>query len=433
MVDATSARIPQRINPPWAVDRLLGDERLALGTTAIAVAAVPLVWPSGPGNSAYVDPLITLAVASCLLWLGASGHRLRFPFAAGMALFMLGGALGAYAGPVPRAGVLALMQDAFLLAWCWAIANLCSSPRRLRVLLYTWVYSSIGWGVLLFVGLATGASGLSGQTSAEASRTALTFGDPSFSANYYVVSIMLIWATGRPRRRPFRLLAYGLLVAAILSTGSNSGMVSLTVAVVVAGVLGVYHRRGPIPALTALAFVTLAGMLVVSTLSLSDIQARAHESRFAFVRDGIGRSEVSESQRGMLLSESSRLYQSGGPFGQGPVSTKTRLDEEMAPFVKEAHNDYFAALTERGAIGFIGLLVFLAALGLRTVPLARERLAHDFAAVVIRPNALVGAVLGSAVAFSVYELLHLRHLWILFAFVAAISIWGRRGTGSEPC
>jgi hypothetical protein len=30
------------------------------------------------------------------------------------------------------------------------------------------------------------------------------------------------------------------------------------------------------------------------------------------------------------------------------------------------------------------------------------------------------------VAMAVYELLHLRHLWAMFALVAALGIWGRR-------
>jgi hypothetical protein len=424
LIDTASASlpvVPLRISGA----RALGEDRLAVGLTAAAVALIPLVWPSGPGNSAYVDPLIALSFVACLLWAGTSAHLWRFPFAVGIGLFMTGGALGALAGPVPWSGVVALLQDLVLLAWCWAIANLCSSPQRLKLLLATWAYSSIGWAVLLFIGLATGTFGLTGQSTREASRTALTFGDPSFSANYYLISMMVIWATGRPRHRALRLLAYALLVSALLSTGSNSGIVSLIVGTVVAGLLGLSRRRGTLSAFTALAFVLVGGVLAVSTISVGDIQARAHESHYAFLRDGIGRSEVSESQRGMLLEESTHLYSTGGSLGQGPVSTKARLDKEMAPFIKEAHNDYFAALVERGAVGFVGLLLFLSALGLRAVSLIRGRLAKGFAAVIIRPNALVGAVAGTMVASTVYELLHLRHLWVLFAFVAAISLWGR--------
>jgi O-antigen ligase len=108
------------------------------------------------------------------------------------------------------------------------------------------------------------------------------------------------------------------------------------------------------------------------------------------------------------------------------VSTKTRLDAEMAPFIKEAHNDYFAALVERGPIGLLGLLIFLAALATYSLTLVRGRLSDGFAAVISKPNALVGAVCGTMLASTVYELLHLRHLWALFAMVAAVSIWGRR-------
>ena len=54
--------------------------------------------------------------------------------------------------------------------------------------------------------------------------------------------------------------------------------------------------------------------------------------------------------------------------------------------------------------------------------------ASQHASVVVRPNALVGAFAGTLVAMAVIELLHVRHVWTLFAFVAALSIqeWERR-------
>ena len=76
---------------------------------------------------------------------------------------MAGGALGALMGPVPKAGLVALFQDAVLLAWCWAVANLASSPERLRVLLATWA-TARSRGVALFIGLAAGLPTLTGQT-----------------------------------------------------------------------------------------------------------------------------------------------------------------------------------------------------------------------------------------------------------------------------
>jgi hypothetical protein len=409
----------------------LSGARFAVVTTAAAVAMSPLLSPPGSFNIAPADAFIALALGACFLWIGTSGHRMSFPYAAAMGLFMLGGALGAAAGPVPELGIAAFLQDIVLLLWCWAVANLCSAPERLRTLLAAWVYAAIVWALLLFVGLAAGVSFLTGQTTSEGSRTALTFRDPSFSANFYFVSIMLIWATGRPRHRVARIAAYTLLIAALLSAGSNSGIVSLTVGTMVAIVAGVYRRRGSMAAVTALAFVLLAAFVLAEKVSLQGIQAAAHESKYGFIRDGIGRSDVSEGQRATLLTESLNLYETGGPLGQGPVSTKTRLEDKMAPFVKEAHDDYLAALLERGPLGFIGLLLLVSGLVARATIIARGRLSRGFQTVIRNPHALLAAIVGSLVSSTVYELLHLRHLWVLFAFVAAVYIWGRESRSPQ--
>ena len=405
-------------------------ERLAVAATAAAVALLPLLVPRGPANISPVDAPITVAMLACLVWAGTSGHRWRFPYAIPVGLLIIGGALGALAGPVPVPGIVALLQDIVLLAWCWAVINLASSPERLRILLATWAYSSIAWAVLLFVGLAIGSATIAGQTAEEGSRTALTFADPNVSANYYFISMMIMWAAGFPRTIPLRLAATVVLLAALASTGSNSAIVSLIVGVAVALLVGIYRRVGIVPAISALAFLLVGGYLAFSLISLTGIQEAAHESRYAFVRDGIGRGQKSVSQRDTLFGESLRLYETGGPLGAGPVSTKPRLENEMAPFVKEAHNDYLAALIERGAIGLLGFFILVAGLAVRALALAGARLTGGFGDVVVRPSALVGAVAGTMVAAAVYELLHVRHVWTLFAFVAALYLWGKDLRGS---
>jgi hypothetical protein len=416
--------LPERTSGRTARDAVTG-ERLALGAAAASVALLPLLRPEGPGNTAPVDLVIAVAIFASLLWAGTAGIRWRFPYALPVAVFMLGGALGAVVGPVPGAGITALVQDLWLLLWCWAVANVARSPARLKMLLRTWAYSSIVWVTLLFVGLAVGSSFLTGQTTREGSRTSLTLIDPNVSANYYVISLMIIWATRTPRSRPVRLAAYGLLIAAILSTGSNSGVVSLTVAMSVAGLLGLYRRTGAAATIAVACFLLVGAAGAASTISVRAIQERAHSSHYAFLRDGIGRGAVSVEQRGTLLHESIPLYERGGLLGQGPVSTKPRLQTEMAPFVKEAHDDYAAALIERGLIGMVGLLMLIFALGSAGVSVGLSRLKPDFAGVLVRPNALVGALVGTMVAETVYELLHVRHVWALFGLVAAVVLWGR--------
>jgi O-antigen ligase len=413
-----------RVRPARPRTSALDAGRVAAAMTAVAVAGQPLLVPRGPANLGPADVLMAASIMSCVVWGLSSGQRWRFVYGVPMTLFMAAGALGSLVGPVPSAGVIAIFQDFFLLAWCWSLANVCRSAERLQLMAKTWAYSAIVWASLLFVGLATGSQFLTGHSSREGSRTALTFVDPNVSANYYVISMMIIWASRRPTHRVARMLAYALLIAALISSGSNSGIVSFCVAVVVAAVVGVYRRAGTVPAASTLAFLLLAGYLVMSNISISSIQERAHGSRYAFIRDGIGRGETSVSQRTDLLHESIVLYKQGGPLGQGPVSTKPRLEREMAPFVKEAHDDYFSALIERGIAGFAALVLLVGVVAVRAWAVASPRLSPG-KGVLAKPNALLGALAGTLVASTVYELLHVRHVWALFAFLAALSVWGR--------
>jgi O-antigen ligase len=404
---------------------VMPGERLAVVTMAGTVAMLPLLVPAGPANIAPVDALIALSIVTCLLWAGRSGHRWRVPYVVPVVLLLAGGAIGGMLGPVPRSAVIALVQDGVLIVWCWAVVNLAHRAANLRLLMTTWAYSSIVWATLVFVGLATGTRALTGQIERQGTRVHLTLADPSYAANYLLLSLFVMWAIGRPRRAWLRRSAYVLLIAAMVPTGSNSGMLSLIVGVGVATAVGAYRRHGIVPAASAAAAVAVVGFLLVSGFNLRGVEERAAGSPHAFVRDGIGRG-TSVDQRSMLVGESLPLYRSAPPLGQGPVSTKARLRAQQAPFIKEAHNDYLAALIERGAVGFLGVAILVAALLRRALSVAGGPLANGFASVVLRPNALAGAIAAVLVVSVVYEIFHVRHVWTMFAFVAALSIWGGR-------
>jgi hypothetical protein len=326
---------------------------------------------------------------------------------------------------VPGTGLVALVQDVVLLAWCWSVVNISHSPRSLQILLATWVYSAIGWTVLLFVGMAAGVNGLTGQGTENGTRVAMTLGDPNYAANYLFISIMLVWATARPRHAGLRFAAYALLVTALVLTGSIFGLVSLVMAIAIAGLLGVYRRSGLLPAVTFLSFLVVVGGLAAATIDPKGVQEAAGRSQIAFLRDGLGRSSSESEDRGLLARQSIGLYPDGGALGAGPVSTSVRLREENASYVKEAHDDYLASLIERGLLGVLGLVLLVFSIGVRTLSLCSPRLKEAVGAVVVRPNALVGAVAGTMAAGFAYELLHVRHVWTLFAVVAALYVWGR--------
>jgi hypothetical protein len=42
------------------------------------------------------------------------------------------------------------------------------------------------------------------------------------------------------------------------------------------------------------------------------------------------------------------------------------------------------------------------------------------------PAPLLAAVAGTFAVGTVYEVLHIRHVWALFGIVAALHLWGRR-------
>lgn len=405
----------------WAV----GTEKLALAASAIGVAMLPVLQPLGPGNVSPVDALIALALLMTLVWAGSLHHPIRLPYALSVGVIMVGGIIGALAGPVPTAGLLAVVQDLVLLAWCAALANLARTPHALRILLETWVWSSIAWAALLLVALAVGAEAISGITASEGGRTSLTFGDPNYSANYFVISMMIICATRRPSQRAARIGAYALLLVSWGLAGSNSGLVSLSVALVVIALLSTFRKWGVVPMVGLAGLLLVAAYGVATTVNLGEIQQSARFSTSRVVRDWVGRSAESSNARQTLFRESVDLYYGGGLLGQGPVSTKTRLAAAQEPYVKEAHDDYLASLLERGLIGALGLLLLISAIIARTFAGVGRPLATGFADILPRPNALAGAVLGCLVAGFVYELLHVRHVWALFAIIAGLYLWGR--------
>jgi hypothetical protein len=425
---AAAAVRPTRSVGPWsarATTRPSDGERLAVVTAAFAVALLPLLVPAGPFNIAPVDIPIAVALLATMLWASLSGRRLRFAYIVPMALFIGAGAIGALHGPVPGKSAVALVQDLELLVWCWALLNIGSTAHRLGVLIRTWAYASIAWAGALFIGLFGGISYLSGRSSSEGTRTALTFLDPNQTGNYFFMSIMIIWATQCPRRRGWRVAAYALLFAAIVSTGSSGALASLALGSSLAAFLGIRRTRGAVPAISFAALAALALFVFHSTVSIANIQNAAAGSKYAFVRNGIGRGSQSVGSRTAILGEATGLYESSGGLGAGPVSTKPRLKNAQAPEVKEAHDDYVAALLERGAIGFAALLLLVASLLQRSVSFSTGPLSAAYGKVVPKPNALLGAVVGTLVAMAVYEVLHVRHVWTLFAFVAALSLFGR--------
>ncbi|MFI5282277.1 MAG: O-antigen ligase family protein [Candidatus Dormibacterales bacterium] len=399
---------------------------LVLVPIMAAIATLPFLQPAGPGNVSPVDLPIALSIGVTLFWVGYTRLELRLPYALAIAVFMLGGSIAALAGPLPAAGLLAVVQDLWLLAWCGVLVNVARSPAAFRWLLRAWTWSAFGWAVILIGAVATGDLSLAGITERTGVRASLTFGDPNYAANYFFIALMIVMATRTPRHRAIRTVAFGALLAGLALTGSNGGILSFGVGTAVMILAFVRRTWGTMPfvaAAGAAAVVGIVGYAIVQNLPLEEM---ARDSGVPILRDSIGRSSQSAQERVWLIQETIDLFKQGVPWGLGPGSTKPLLLSQLAPYAYQTHDDYIESIVERGVVGAFGLLLLIGSLAVRTWTAATRPLSPEFAELFPRMSGLVGAMVGVGVAASYYQVEHFRHVWTLFAVIAALYVWGWR-------
>jgi cell division protein FtsW (lipid II flippase) len=402
---------------------------VALGAAALGIVLLPLLHPKLPGNAAPVDVTLLLAVTATLLWAAASGQRVRFPYVVPVTVLVVAGTVAALLGDFPQRGAVALVQDLFLLAWCWAVANLARTPEAVSVLLRAWVWSAMAWAALLVVAVMANVPSIGGF-DVEGGRAQLTFDHPNLAGSYFAVSLLVLWV-GRRSRRPFApLAASALLVTALLLTGSNAAIGGLVAGSLVAWVVSLTRNRRPILAVGIVAAVLSAAVLTALSINSTDVIDATQKSTNSLLRISLGRLERSTQDRAVQIQQLASLYRSGGLVGHGPASTQDVLLASGAPYVKEAHNDTAAVLVERGVLGGIGLILLIGAVGIRAVRLAHG-LNDRYRRVVRSVYPLIGALVALSVMSLTHEVLHYRHLWALLGIVAGLYLWGRTAPSEE--
>lgn len=411
---------PHAISDGGHRDRPAGTmERLATTTVAATFALQFTVRPSGPGNSSLVDVFTFLSILMVGLWAASGAVRLRVPYALGAGLMILGGALAGLVSLFPAQALLALVQDVVLLAWCTTVLAVARRPGGLGLLARAWVYSAIVCAAVLAVAHLADIEAITGVVSREGNRVMFTFGDPNYAAAYWVISIFVMYATGVPRRRTWQVVAYLLLLWAVLLSESNGAWVELALGWLLVLAVSAHRRLNPVG---ATAVVLLAATAAASALMvLPSIQAAARTSGQPLLMNSIGRSSSSSAQRSVLVAEALELYQRGSTLGTGPASTLPLLKAEGYPYAKEAHNDTLAALVERGPFGLLGLLLLVSSAAHRAGIVLRAPPRAGRSGVLPRPVGLVAGLLAIGAASMYYEVLHFRFVWGLLAFVAATA------------
>jgi len=381
--------------------------RLTIVAISVAVAALPLLRPSGPGNTGMVDLALVGALLVAGMWASIRSHILRLPYALPVGLTVLAGALatanleGAAATDGVSTSLLALVQDVFVFAWAAAVTTLGQDRTLLDVLCRAWAYSATAWAFILILGEVTGQNWLTGINSRDGIRASLTLGDPNLAADYFIVGLLVMRAARRPRRTGWRWLACALVVTAIVLTLSNGGMLALVIATACGALFSLARRRGLMVAAAVGAVLAMGAVAVVRTVDVRSWVTRVEESS-PFVRDSLGRQQESGGSRGTLLREAATLWLRGDTvLGLGPGNTEATLRDRQAAYVKEAHDDYLAALLERGVLGATALVLLAAALAVRTRRICVEGgIAPEHRDVVPRPELLAAAVIALQVAMA---------------------------------
>jgi hypothetical protein len=395
---------------------------LARAGIVLGIASLPILTPKFASNLAPADLGLVVGIGMVLLWAGSTRQPLRLPFAAGMGLMMIAGTLSALLGALPWQGAITVVQDLYLLAWAAALANFGRSAAAAGFLVRTWCVTATIWAVgsVAVFGPAVITGG------ADTERAGFTFGEENAAGLYFVLSLMVVLAARYPRRRSWRALAIGSLLLGIALSGSLAAISGLLAGLATALLLQVRARRGPDTAIAlSLALLLAAGSMALLVVRSDLIQAASVSSN-ALIRNSIGRGADSSSERTQLASETLGLWGTAGLQGRGPVSTEHTLRQQLAPYPHEAHNDWVAALIERGVLGMAGLLLLVLEIVLLAVAIWNPvRLRTGFAAALPAPAYVVGALVVVAVFSLTHEALHERPLWTLLGLLAAFGLWGR--------
>jgi len=313
-------------------------------------------------------------------------------------VLLLGSLLSMFESPNLDLNILTIVQEVYLALFFIVLYNVLESERDAATLVRFWMVFAAIQGVFILGDLANLFSG----------RAQGTFDNPNMAASYVGISMFLALhpACGFPW--PLRAGYILLMAGALFATKSLSGVAGAIIATVVAYTLYWFRAAGGRRArnlAVALVVVLLAGLAFAQVMGVHNFLDRGPKS--ADSREQIwkaGLNSFLRSPLGMGVGPGGFVeggYVSGGVWGEGRHIS--------------LHSDYLSFLTERGIIGFLGLLALLGSLGLMVW---RAVLAHGSRNEFLWRLALWAAFCFIAIDALGHEVLHYRHVWVIFALIA---------------
>jgi hypothetical protein len=390
----------------------------------LTIALVPVVVPTGPAQSAFVDVMSAIALPIFAASVAVRRRPITIPFLLPVFLIGVGSLLATINAVSPGAAYLAMAQDFYLFAWFVMLVNLLRDGRdltRMRVA-WMWVANAVAiYGLSLVV--TQGQDSLLSIWQPRGVRAVGTFYDPNMFANYLVLSIFVVLGLSEEVGRLVRWGSLALLLTTLLATKSNGGLVALGAGGAAWLLARAWTLRISPGGLLATALfggaLVLSGVWIVKGMGVGETELAEVSSSTV-----LGRSSHSSEGRFQIWGSLLRRYVDT-PLGIGPGNSAMQpltVEERERPdsfLSKESHNDYLGYLIERGPLALLGLLALKLTVFGTIVDWWRRRSRQGHLSGGAFAAAAIGAVVASAAHSFTIEVLHFRHEWLFVAMICA--------------
>lgn len=390
--------------------------RVAASVVMLSYWGSILTFPRWAQGTAPADAFVALAIGACAalgFW-----RRIRLPASVWVAVWLLlvSGLLAVLGATGGTAAAITIAKLAFLFAW----AALGSAVVRSAMLQerMTHLYGLVLLVAAVLVLLTTQLTRVPVArmfVPTDAYRATGTLANPNMAASFLVVGMFLL-----PVRRSLPGIVVGIggriaIFAGTLATGSFAGLQALLAGGVWWAVAHVAHRGGR----RANSISIALGFAVLALMALASLVPQA-AAPLTPVADSIFPERdfgSSLRDRVVLTSSALALWRAAPWFGGGAGLIEER--RAQAGFgAAGGHNEYATTLAERGVVGFLGLMVLLAA-SLAHALRAANTGSREFGAVGIRQSAALVALCAYAMS---HDFIHHRQLWVLLMTIWALPV-----------
>jgi len=390
-------------------------DQIGFWLLVLLLCLLPIEHWRFPLNLKPADLALMLLTLYGLLKAWQTHQRLDFPLLLPMWLILFSSLIATLVGLANPESIIAMTQEIYLFSWFIVLTNVLKTLplSDLDRLMKIWSVIACLESVTTVMGmLRIGPSmfyrSSYEQVTMEFIRATGTYDNSNSVAVYISISFFILLATSWPVW--LRSVLGVWLFVGMFGTGSNGALLSTfgSLAVLV-GVRSIVENRQDIKLLIAVIGMgagIVAAVLFILGLSSSLLSELGSGTGEPLLFQTLGRLSHSAISRFDIFRWAWKTYRRH-PWGTGPNSFSSGL-----------HSDYVAFLFERGPLGIIAWLWMIGATLLRSLQAANQLIDKYQRWQVL----LFGAgFLGCAVNAFSHEVSHMRQVWMLMAFLFALS------------